>query len=149
MIIFYELGQALPAFKCIMKGITSNYTEADKTSVIFGDSDNNYKYANSLLTNFEIRSDKMNFLGVALIIIIYLRNKTDFFTYIREYIQNREDLEVFIGQMLVKHMVQLFCNGSIVERQTGVNSERRPIAAAIYPSICMMNHSCKSNITIK
>lgn len=66
-----------------------------------------------------------------------------------------EDLNlVYISGILLRHMLQLICNGHAITRLNISDSEsgnivteyQCRIATAIYPSASMMNHSCDPNI---
>ncbi|OXU21510.1 hypothetical protein TSAR_009791 [Trichomalopsis sarcophagae] len=132
-----------------------------------------------LVTNIDkIATQDMFVYGVsALMMTLYLNKFTNFFKSINIYeklykkFDNKElnmyilsefvpekwteDLNfVYISGILLRHMLQLICNGHAITRLNINDSDsgnvvteyQCRIATAIYPSASMMNHSCDPNI---
>lgn len=89
----------------------------------------------------------------------YLEKQTDFFSWLSIQPQSPrgtvDELRVFIGGLLVRHIKQHSCNSSVIEHwdleakdELKLPNEVVHIACGIFPSLSMMNHSCKPNVTI-
>lgn len=96
-------------------------------------------------------------------IISYLKDKTGFFPALRDKYQefvlkSEEEVAREMGGVLLKHILQVICNASIIE---GVKEEffRKFNSAeeikesgmlvqgtGLFPSVSLMNHSCDSNV---
>lgn len=84
--------------------------------------------------------------------------RTAFFSWLSEnplYAKkNVLELIDLVGNLLVKHIAQIICNASIIEHwQTEQNNcssipLSAQVACGMYPSVSMMNHSCKSNVSM-
>lgn len=95
--------------------------------------------------------------------MLYLKSKTDFFNYLRTVPTvpsgDEEELEVLIGGILLRHLLQVIANASVIEdvseefvrkfdtSEQITNDGYYVRATGIYPSVSMMNHSCDTNIT--
>ncbi|XP_014236849.1 SET and MYND domain-containing protein 4-like [Trichogramma pretiosum] len=140
---------------------------------------NKFNTIHHLVTNIDkIGTNDMYVYGVsALMMTLYLKTYTDFFQTVDVHenlfkkFDNKElnmisllDLEFdnwtdgnkehYVSGLILRHMMQLICNGHAITKLSLEKSELESIAAeyqcrvatAIYPSASMMNHSCKPNI---
>lgn len=94
---------------------------------------------------------------MATIIVNYLKNYTNFFAWYLTQQKcpknNFTTLIKYIGGLLTKHIAQLSCNSSIIEHWTYTTSDLLfpdvmiSVACGMFPSVSIMNHSCRPNIT--
>lgn len=106
-----------------------------------------------------------------MMLTLYLKKYTDFFTIIdiKKCLidkfksgnlsfpfdnSSEESQKLFIGSIILRHMLQLIANGHAITRlnlTTAVGADvfeeqQQRIAVGIYPSASMMNHSCDPTI---
>ncbi|CAG9864473.1 unnamed protein product [Phyllotreta striolata] len=159
--IWYDLGIAFPAFKAVLKGAKTGFKivkgdyEADLKK--FGDKTDNYPYFNRLVSNIYKLKNAAPYILLATVVVAYLKKYTEFFSwYIKETTCPRNDpseLEEYIGGLITKHIAQLSCNSSIIEHWTYSSTDLLfpdiliTIACGMFPSVSMMNHSCRPNVT--
>lgn len=153
---WYNIGLGFPAFKALVKGIPSKFEPVAhiiETQRTFG---NDYKYFDSLESHLEDMKDEtlINICNISAQIVRYLELKTDFFEHLLKVGFTKNVVEL-IGFFLVKHMAQLSCNASVIEHWQydikdieGFIDKGSPVASGIYPSVSLMNHSCKPNIAV-
>lgn len=62
---------------------------------------------------------------------------------------------MFIGGKLTKHIAQISCNSSIIEHydidsndSESIPEKLNQVACGMYPAVSMMNHSCKTNVSM-
>ncbi|KAK5640019.1 hypothetical protein RI129_010830 [Pyrocoelia pectoralis] len=157
--LWYHLGIGFPALKGLIKGLPSGFCtlnssyEAD--TVKFGDELDNYPYFNKLITNLSKMDDIIPITIIACVIVSYLKEYTNFFKSISLAEYTSHELITLVGARLIKHVAQLQCNSSVIcakfnNEDTVYTAEELPsLACGVYPSIGMMNHSCKPNIKIE
>ncbi|KAF2906131.1 hypothetical protein ILUMI_00047 [Ignelater luminosus] len=154
--LWYNIGIAFPAFRALLKGAKSGFNTLDtdyKTdTVCFGNKCNNYPYFNKLVSNISKMKNILPFIISATVIILYLKKKTEFFNWLTEQPkfleENVDDLIIHLGGLLTRHIAQFQCNSSTIFHKNLNSYDDTPVACAIYPSVSMMNHSCKPNIAI-
>lgn len=161
--LWYDIGIAFPALKAMLKGVKSgfeNLTDNYESDLLrYGNINNNYGYFNRLLAKIPDRSNGSASIIQVGVIITYLEKKTQFFTWLLAQnnfsgIRNLKELKILIGNLIVRHIAQLSCNSSIIEHwvdkvtENGVSEELVQVACGIFPSVSIMNHSCKPNITM-
>lgn len=67
---------------------------------------------------------------------------------------DKNSKKLFLGSLLLRHMLQLIANGHAITRLNLINAEKENVveeqqervAVGIYPSVSMMNHSCDPTI---
>lgn len=94
---------------------------------------------------------------MAAIVVTYLKKYTEFFTwFLKQKNCPKKDLVILIkymGGLITKHIAQLSCNSSIIEHWTYSSTDVLfpniliTIACGMFPSVSIMNHSCKPNVT--
>ncbi|CAG5100453.1 Similar to SMYD4: SET and MYND domain-containing protein 4 (Homo sapiens) [Cotesia congregata] len=126
-----------------------------------------------LVTNIDkLNSEDLIMYSVAaMMLTLYLKKYTDFFTIIdiKKCLidkfksgnlsfpfdnSSEESQKLFIGSIILRHMLQLIANGHAITRlnlTTAVGADvfeeqQQRIAVGIYPSASMMNHSCDPTI---
>lgn len=92
----------------------------------------------------------------AALIVTYLHKETTFFADLSQSMKcTAKYLTEFIGSLLLKHVMQLTANASVIEHFQ-INSKFckyypyhvQEVASGAFLSISMMNHSCKPQISI-
>ncbi|XP_078040998.1 protein-lysine N-methyltransferase SMYD4 isoform X2 [Augochlora pura] len=118
---------------------------------------------NNLVTNFDKASiEALIVYGIAAVMLTtYLLEYTDFFetSDINDYLTKNSNIitdnnkHLCVSSLLLRHILQLICNGhaiSSLDIQLNQNdfsvNENDIVAAGIYPSASIMNHSCDPNI---
>ncbi|KAL3285325.1 hypothetical protein HHI36_019434 [Cryptolaemus montrouzieri] len=155
--IWYHLGIAFPAFRAFLKGITSSYMNKDNLkNECFGNKNDNYPYFNSLV--YHIRDNDIETFICSTIVVRYLCVYTDFFPWYLTQpncpVKDLSKATTYVGHLIAKHILQLENNSSVIEHWTEGKSEfdlpnkKVPVACGIFPSVSIMNHSCKPNIAI-
>lgn len=85
-------------------------------------------------------------------VILYLKDKTEFFNWLVKQPkflgEDVDELITYVGGLLTRHIAQFQCNSSTIFHKNLSSYNDIPVACAIYPSVSMMNHSCKPNIAI-
>lgn len=94
---------------------------------------------------------------MAAIVVSYLKKYTNFFKwFIKQENCPKHDIHSlinYIGGLITKHIAQLSCNSSIIEHWTYSSTDLLfpdiliTIACGMFPSVSMMNHSCRPNVT--
>ncbi|KAK9882070.1 hypothetical protein WA026_018917 [Henosepilachna vigintioctopunctata] len=151
--MWYHLGITLPAFKAFCKGMNANSTGIQINNICFGSKFNNYPYFNSLV--YHIDKINMSALVCSAILVRYLSKYTNFFqSYLAEPHCPEKDLhnlQKFVGSCITKHILQLENNSTVIENWIDGNfslpTEKQSVACGIFPSVSLMNHSCKPNIS--
>nr|XP_022900036.1 SET and MYND domain-containing protein 4-like [Onthophagus taurus] len=156
--IWYDLGVAYPAFRGVVKALEANLPKLESSyeSMVenFGNKENNYEYFNKLLTNIEHLESITQILVLSSVVINYLEKETEFFSYAKQKMNSisLEDLKTKCGGLLLRHILQLSGNASLIQHwiknEDRIPSEYNQIACGIYPAVSMMNHSCNPNITM-
>lgn len=98
---------------------------------------------------------------MAVSICEYLKLKTSFFSDMSEKCNLGEnELELRMGGVIFKHLLQVTCNASMVEdnyeivkniidiKYVGNEYHTYVRAAGMYPTHSMLNHSCDPNIAL-
>lgn len=87
--------------------------------------------------------------------VYYLELQTNFFDSVRDkiLINDNSDLKIFIGSFILKHIAQIASNASIIEHWDiadfkYVPKDKKIVATGLYPAVSMMNHSCKTNVSM-
>ncbi|XP_057661790.1 SET and MYND domain-containing protein 4-like isoform X1 [Diorhabda carinulata] len=159
--IWYDLGIAFPAFKAVLKGVKSGFRtikgDFGEDLKKFGDKTDNYPYFNRLVSNIYKGKNAAPYILMAAIVVTYLKKYTDFFVwFLKQKNCPRNDLSVlvqYIGGLITKHIAQLSCNSSIIEHWTYSSTDLLfpdiliTIACGMFPSVSIMNHSCRPNVT--
>ncbi|XP_018325620.1 histone-lysine N-methyltransferase ASHR1-like isoform X2 [Agrilus planipennis] len=156
-----EIGVGFPAFRAFLKGLSSHFerlpSNYDFEMCPFGDETNNYRFFNALVTNFCHMENITKILIIATAIVCYLEKYTDFyvFNYSKLNYEKKEDLVIESGAHLCKHIAQFICNANVIHHLSSnfLNNPEMPfnvipVACGIFPSISIMNHSCKPNISL-
>ncbi|KAB0792442.1 hypothetical protein PPYR_14401 [Photinus pyralis] len=149
--LWYHLGIGFPAVRALFKGLphglralSSSYEDTAK----FGDPFDNYPYFDKLISNLSKMDNILPLIVTACVIVLYLEDYTGYL----KGMSKQTEFVCSLGGRLVKHMAQLQCNSSLICTKLNTDkffaSEDSSLACGIYPSVSMMNHSCKSNITI-
>jgi hypothetical protein len=159
--IWFDLGIAFPAFKAMLQGALSGFESLEcsyeEDLKCFGDKQDNYRYFNRLLSNIYKNKNVAPYIVMAAIVISYLEKYTNFFTwFLRQPNCPKKDLDnliKYVGGLITKHIAQLACNSSTIEHWTCSSSDLLfpdvliTIACGIFPSVSIMNHSCRPNVT--
>nr|CAI5865838.1 unnamed protein product [Callosobruchus analis] len=159
--IWYDLGIAFPAFKAMLKGVRSGFKtiKADHGEDVkkFGDKDDNYPYFNRLVSHIYKTKNAAPYVIMAAVVVSYLKSYTNFFTWFLQQKNcpktNMMDLVTYVGGVIAKHIAQLSSNSSIIEHWSYSSTDLLfpdvliAVACGMFPSVSMMNHSCRSNIT--
>ncbi|XP_044254997.1 SET and MYND domain-containing protein 4-like [Tribolium madens] len=159
--IWFDLGIALPAFKVMLEGAATGFRSLEggfeDDLKCFGDKDDNYRYFNRLLSNIYKNKNVAPYIVMATIVVSYLRKYTDFFTWFLKQPncpkKDFDNLVKLVGGLITKHIAQLACNSSTIEQWTCSSSDLLfpdvliTIASGIFPSVSIMNHSCRPNVT--
>lgn len=170
--VWYHLGIAFPAFRALLKGVDCIYEEIQVDSKCFGNKENNYPYFNSLV--FDKNNKHLDvyivshfavficysfilyylFLQMSATVATYLKEYTSYFSWFLSQTKNAswnmEKLVNFFENQLSKHILQFQNNSSIIEHwldDGALPINKEPVACGIFPSVSIMNHSCKPNIT--
>ncbi|XP_044733356.1 SET and MYND domain-containing protein 4-like [Chrysoperla carnea] len=132
-----QIGVGHLAFRILFKGAQVNYDIKN---------DNDYKPVYNLVTNL----DKMDlddvgvYVVMSVTLVYYLKTKTNFFDwYTKKSNMKKELISRFLSTLAFRHLCQLQCNAH--GEQFDFEGERCH-RSGIYPSSCLMNHSCDSNI---
>ncbi|XP_050315438.1 SET and MYND domain-containing protein 4-like [Anthonomus grandis grandis] len=159
--IWYDLGIAFPAFKAVLKGVKSGFKcikgGPEEDLKRFGSKEDNYPYFNRLVSNIYKSKNAAPYIVMAAIVVNYLKNYTNFFTW---FLQQKNcpknestDLITYVGGLITKHIAQLSCNSSIIEHWSYSSTDLLfpdiliTIACGMFPSVSIMNHSCRPNVT--
>lgn len=88
----------------------------------------------------------------------YLETRTSFFLWLLEHPsclkKSKSELIKMVGTLLVIHIAQITCNGSVINHWKAVKDKWLnleswiDVACGVYPSVSMMNHSCKPNVSL-
>ncbi|GJQ79653.1 hypothetical protein Trydic_g5809 [Trypoxylus dichotomus] len=142
-----DVGLAFPAFKTYLKSLAIN-DDIENTSV-------NYKLVDELLMNLENNENIVEFLVLTVALVHYFETQTDFFDWLRDKVdlESDQNLKLFFGSCVLRKIGQFACNASViehwdVEKYKYVPQEKVSIATGLYPAVSMMNHSCKSNVSM-
>lgn len=94
---------------------------------------------------------------MAAIVVTYLKKHTEFFTWFLKQehhpADNMDGLVNHVGGFIAKHIAQFTCNSSIIEHWAYPSTDEIfpndliSVACGIFPSVSIMNHSCRPNIT--
>ncbi|KAJ8910841.1 hypothetical protein NQ315_015576 [Exocentrus adspersus] len=159
--IWYDLGIAFPAFKAVLKGVKSGFralkTTYEDDLKQFGDKKDNYPYFNRLVSNIYKSKNAAPYIVMAAIVVTYLKKYTEFFNwFLTQKNCPKSDLNIlvkYVGGLITKHIAQLSCNSSIIEHWTYSSTDLLfpdiliTIACGMFPSVSIMNHSCRPNVT--
>ncbi|KAL1516683.1 hypothetical protein ABEB36_000563 [Hypothenemus hampei] len=159
--IWYDLGIGFPAFKAVLKGVKSGFKSLKRSYKEdlkhFGNKDDNYPYFNRLVSHIYKSKNATPYMVMAAIIVTYLKKYTTFFHWFLQQDScpktDSDNLARHVGGLITKHIAQLSCNSSIIEHWTYSSSDILfpdtliSIACGMFPSVSMMNHSCKPNVT--
>lgn len=159
--IWYDLGIGFPAFKAVLKGVKSGFKSIkggyEEDLKHFGNQDDNYPYFNRLVSNIYKSKNAAPYIVMAAIVVTYLKKYTDFFTwFLKQQFCPKDDfnnLIRYVGGLITKHIAQLSCNSSIIEHWTYSSTDLLfpdiliTIACGMFPSVSIMNHSCRPNVT--
>lgn len=93
----------------------------------------------------------MQIFQCAAAVIQYLQGYTDFFDILLQQPncpeKDRILLQQTMGGLLIRHIAQLICNSSVIKKWDTL-MEESPVACGIYPSVSMMNHACRTKISM-
>ncbi|ENN79834.1 hypothetical protein YQE_03657, partial [Dendroctonus ponderosae] len=170
--IWYDLGIGFPAFKAALKGVKSGFNIIkggyDEDLKHFGSKEDNYPYFNRLVSNIYKSKNAapyivvpkecyLNLFQMSAIIVSYLQKYTDFFSWFLQQKNcpknNSNSLIKYVGGLITKHIAQLSCNSSIIEHWTYSSTDLLfpdiliTVACGMFPSVSIMNHSCRANVT--
>ncbi|XP_030763066.1 SET and MYND domain-containing protein 4-like [Sitophilus oryzae] len=159
--IWYDLGIGFPAFKAVLKGVKSGFKNVkggyEEDIKRFGSKEDNYPYFNRLVSNIYKSKNAAPYIVMAAIVVTYLKKYTDFFSWFLKQKNCPKDdsnnLIRYIGGLITKHIAQLSCNSSIIEHWTYSSTDLLfpdiliTIACGMFPSVSIMNHSCRPNVT--
>lgn len=139
----------------------------------YTESNQKFNEVQGLVTNIDkITSQDLMVYGVSsLMMALYLQKETNFFKKVdvnqalfQKFSEQNKKLNLscsvvpdelaYVSALLLRHMLQLICNGHAITRlnlgeseSENISSEYQSrVATAIYPSASMMNHSCDPNI---
>ncbi|CAH0547824.1 unnamed protein product [Brassicogethes aeneus] len=159
--IWHDLGIGFPAFKAMLKGVKSGFRNIkgnhEEDLRCFGSTDDNYPYFNRLVSNIYRSKNVVPYIVMSAVVVVYLKKYTDFFVELLKEPKcpkrDSDDLVRYVGGLITKHTAQLSCNSSIVEHWTYSTSDMLfpdiliTVACGIFPSVSIMNHSCRPNVT--
>lgn len=157
---FYDVGVAYLGFRTAFKAINalqSKETLLDaingKHRVTFKSHRNSDSYMEVLLARISSEEICNEMLRKSTQILVYLTSKTDYFKYLSKKFDLDIDaaaLMMFVGAKIFKHTAQVMCNASIITKEplNLQNEGNFAVATGFFPSYCMMNHSCKPNISV-
>ncbi|KAH1003901.1 SET and MYND domain-containing protein 4 isoform X1 [Dendroctonus ponderosae] len=159
--IWYDLGIGFPAFKAALKGVKSGFNIIkggyDEDLKHFGSKEDNYPYFNRLVSNIYKSKNAAPYIVMSAIIVSYLQKYTDFFSWFLQQKNcpknNSNSLIKYVGGLITKHIAQLSCNSSIIEHWTYSSTDLLfpdiliTVACGMFPSVSIMNHSCRANVT--
>ncbi|XP_076624715.1 protein-lysine N-methyltransferase SMYD4 isoform X2 [Colletes latitarsis] len=126
----------------------------------------------NLVTNFsKLSIEDLIVYGItAIMLTMYLSEYTDYFKInnlndclVSKFsdsifnsnfnISTNIDKQIYVSSLLLRHILQLICNGHAIVKSNILLNENESsmeqqniVAAGIYPSASMMNHSCDPNI---
>ncbi|XP_044752058.1 SET and MYND domain-containing protein 4-like isoform X2 [Coccinella septempunctata] len=151
--IWCHLGIAFPAFRALLKGFNSSFEEIETNDVeCFGNKQDNYPFFNSLI--FNKNNKHLDVSIMSLTVSTYLREYTNYFDWLLSQKKNSklniDHIVTSFESQLVKHILQFQNNSSIIEHWLEGETlplDKEPVACGIFPSVSIMNHSCKPNIT--
>lgn len=161
--IWFHLGIAFPAFKTMILGVQSGFCQNECSFEDdlkqFGDKNDNYFYFNRLIANIYKSKNALPYLVMATVTTVYLKKYTDFFSWLMKQPKcPKEDLNSlvkFVGALITKHIAQISNNSSVIQHWSLSSysdilfpNTLLSTACGIFPSVSMMNHSCKSNVAI-
>ncbi|XP_033229555.1 SET and MYND domain-containing protein 4-like [Belonocnema kinseyi] len=158
--VWQQIGIAHLAMKLLLNCATTQDTDK-------------FNQVQSLVTNIDkLMPEDLIVYGItATMLTLYLYKYTDFFkvvdlneSFVRKFHDSSLSFEVdlttedgrrlYISSLLLRHMLQLICNGHAITRLNLTASEKDKVATehqdrvatGIYLSASMMNHACEPNI---
>lgn len=160
---WYDIGSGFPGFRAMLKGIKSGFhtqpQSFEEDVLHFGNQEDNYIYLNKLLSRMNSIQCVARVMEIALEILIYLEEETHFFSWLVEQPTCPDlplhDLRNLVGSRIAKHTAQLLSNASSithwnanVKNEFNLPDKLTNVASGYFPSVSMMNHSCKANVTL-
>ncbi|KAJ8964737.1 hypothetical protein NQ314_004668 [Rhamnusium bicolor] len=149
-----DIISSIPELNLASEPLKGNYEEDLKH---FGDKNDNYPYFNRLVSNIYKSKNAAPYIVMSAIVVTYLKKYTDFFTwFLKQKNCPKNDLNIlvkYVGGLITKHIAQLSCNSSIIEHWTYSSTDLLfpdiliTIACGMFPSVSIMNHSCRPNVT--
>ncbi|KAG5898028.1 hypothetical protein JTB14_001740 [Gonioctena quinquepunctata] len=141
------------AFRMMLYGASKEFNTDIEDSSYYGSSANNYPFIYKLETNFmQMSCAKINkMLYSAVKNLIYLIKKTSFFNQFKGSC-DLEDIQKYVGGLMVKHYCQAQMNNVILKYpnyklEFGFNVVSGS-GKAICPTIALLNHSCSPNAVV-